>query len=267
MEDNNTKKWRIAIDPGHGKDGDPGAIGPSGLQEANVTALLATYLDNELKLVGITAWLADRSLLSSERATAANEAGCDLLVSLHCNAAAPDARGIETWYGHGNKEGEKLARTLQQALIQQLDTKDRGVKDDANWRPAIDPSWTGGMGVLRGFPGPSALIELLFISNRDEEKLLADRDFLLRCAQTMRNAILTHLGCQVKEAITPFPDLPSDLWQGKARGMILALADLKVISGYEDGTFRPQQPLTRLEGAAMVYRSLVLMEKLPGSGA
>jgi N-acetylmuramoyl-L-alanine amidase len=236
MQENTRKPIRIAIDAGHGTNGDPGAIGPSGLKEADVTSLLAVYLENELKLAGITAWPTDRKLLSSARAYAAGEAGCSLLVSLHCNAAAPDAKGVETWYGHGNKEGEKLARTLQEALIQQLETKDRGVKDDANWRPAIDLTWTGGMGVLRGFPGPVALVELLFISNRDEEKLLADRDFLLRCAQTMRNAILTHLGCQVKEAMTPFPDIPAELWQGKARAMVLTLAELGIISGYEEGT-------------------------------
>lgn len=29
-----------------------------------------------------------------------------------------------------------------------------------------------------------------------------------------------------------------------------------IISGYEDGTFRPQEPITRAEVAAMIYRIL-----------
>ncbi|MCR4434170.1 MAG: N-acetylmuramoyl-L-alanine amidase [Caldiserica bacterium] len=39
---------KIGIDPGHGKDGDPGAIGPSGLKEADVTLALAVHLGNFL---------------------------------------------------------------------------------------------------------------------------------------------------------------------------------------------------------------------------
>lgn len=36
----------------------------------------------------------------------------------------------------------------------------------------------------------------------------------------------------------------------------LHIMDGKDISGYEDGTFRPQEPITRAEVAAMIYRIL-----------
>jgi N-acetylmuramoyl-L-alanine amidase len=264
MQENTRKPIRIAIDAGHGTNGDPGAIGPSGLKEADVTSLLAVYLENELKLAGITAWPTDRKLLSGARAMAAGEAGCSLLVSLHCNAAGSDARGIETWYGQGNAEGEKLARTLQESRITGSGAVDRGVKDDATWHPAGMEDWTGGMGVLREFPGPAALVELLFISNPEEERKLADRAFLLQAARSISQGVQTYLNYQPQEPLPRFPDIPTDQWQGKARAMVLALAELGVISGYEDGTFKPQQPLTRLEAAALVYKALAVLGKVPG---
>ncbi|MCX5975306.1 MAG: N-acetylmuramoyl-L-alanine amidase [Coprothermobacterota bacterium] len=80
--------------PGHGKDGDPGAVGASGLKESEVTATLAAYLDNELRLAGLVAYQVDRSLLSSQRAEEAAANGCDLLVSLHCTPQDPLPRTL-----------------------------------------------------------------------------------------------------------------------------------------------------------------------------
>ena len=274
MENPVKKQTRIAIDPGHGKDGDPGAVGPSGMKEADVTATLAAYLDNELRLAGVGTYQVDRSLLSSQRAAEAAASGCDLLVSLHCNAAGSTAKGIETWFPHGNAEGEKLARSLQQILVENTGAVDRGVKDDYDWRPAIDPNWTGGMGVLRGFPGPVCLVELLFLSNPEEEKKLIDRDFLVKAASFLSQGILSFLGeanasspstGEKDEADALFPDIPVDLWGGTARTMSLRLAELGVLSGYEDGSFRPQQPLSRIEGVSLVYRALAILGKVAGS--
>ena len=61
----------------------------------------------------------------------------------------------------------------------------------------------------------------------------------------------------------PFPDLSPTLWEGKARKAVLALRDLGILTGYEDGTFRPNQPMTRLESAIMIYRVLAFLGKLP----
>ncbi|MCX5970492.1 MAG: N-acetylmuramoyl-L-alanine amidase, partial [Coprothermobacterota bacterium] len=247
--------------PGHGKDGDPGAVGASGVKEADVNLALACFLENELRLQDCHVWLPDRQLLSSQRAEEATRRGCDLLVSLHCNAAGSDAKGIETWFPHGNEEGEKLANSLQQALVENAQANDRGVKDDYDWRPAIDPSWTGGMGILRNFPGPVCLVELLFISNPEEEKKLNDRRFILSCAQAICQGILSFLGRGQEQVL--FPDLSPDLWQGEARAMVLQLAGLGIVKGRQDGAFGPQEPLTRLEGAALLHRSLVLLGKIP----
>jgi len=124
------------------------------------------------------------------------------------------------------------------------------------------------MGILRNFPGPAVLIELLFISNPIEEKLLSSQEFLSKSAHAIALGVLDFISSRGKGStsqihLEPFPDLSPTLWEGKARRAVLALRDLGILTGYEDGTFRPNQFLTRLEGALMFYRTLVSLGKLP----
>lgn len=290
---------KIAIDAGHGKDGDPGAIGPYGTKEADITQALALQLGNYILALGHEAFLCDRSLYASERAVQAKNEGCDILISLHTNAGSSSAQGIEAWFAHGNVEGQKLASMILGVLISETGAVSRGIKDDIDWRPASDPNWTGGMGILRNFQGPAVLLELLFISNPVEEKLLVSPDFQQKCAHAIACGVLDFVNSWKKkngvnhgsrnggipqdgnsgEASSarssdsgdpispkvpePFPDLSPTLWEGKARKIALALRDLGIITGYEDGTFRPDQPLTRMEGASLIYRTLAYLGQLP----
>lgn len=296
---------KIGIDAGHGKDGDPGAVGPSGTREADVTQALAGELGNLLRTQGQEAFLCDRGLYSSERAVQASREGCDILISLHTNSGSTQAQGIEAWFAHSNEEGRRLASSILQVLISETGAVSRGVKDDADWHPSSDPQWTGGMGVLRNFSGPAVLLELLFISNPVEEKLLRSPDFQKKCAQAIALGLVDFISswrkggggkenhggqkdgdpksgaepekggreeCPESEnpgfggssgPPEPFPDLSPTLWEGKARKMVLALHELGIVTGYEDGTFRPDRPLTRLEAVSLVYRALVSLGKLP----
>ena len=52
-------------------------------------------------------------------------------------------------------------------------------------------------------------------------------------------------------AATPFSDVPSDAWYSLA---VSTLADLGIITGYPDGTFRPDSTITRAEFATMASR-------------
>lgn len=92
---------RIVIDAGHGGS-DPGAIGPTGLREADVNLDVARRLAERLAMrygfqVALTR---DRDVFVplEQRASHANGTTADLFVSIHCNAAANrDARGISTF--------------------------------------------------------------------------------------------------------------------------------------------------------------------------
>ena len=286
---------KIAIDAGHGKDGDPGAIGPYGTKEADITQALVVQLGNYILALGQEAFLCDRSLYASERAVQASKEGCEILISLHCNAGSSSAQGIEAWFAHGNEEGKRLASAILGVLTAETGAVSRGVKDDADWRPSSDPNWTGGMGILRYFPGPAVLLELLFISNPVEEKLLSSPEFQQKCAHAIACGVLDFINSWKKgksgnnskgpsgrdsgepgsarssdsvdplspQTLYPFPDLSPTLWEGKARKIALALRDLGIITGYGDGTFRPEQPITRMEAAILIYKTLSYLEKLP----
>ena len=271
---------KIAIDAGHGKDGDPGAIGPYGTKEADITQAIALQLGNYILALGQEAMLCDRSLYASERAQEASRKECGILISLHTNAGSSSAQGIEAWFAHGNVEGKRLASGILGILSAETGAVSRGIKDDADWRPSSDPKWTGGMGVLRYFPGPAVLLELLFISNPQEEKLLSSPEFQEKCAHAMACGVLDFINSWKKgktnsapssdsgnspseKVIEPFSDLSPTLWDGKARKIALALHDLGILTGYEDGTFRPEQAITRIEAASMIYRTLAYLCKLP----
>jgi hypothetical protein len=59
------------------------------------------------------------------------------------------------------------------------------------------------------------------------------------------------------------PDLSPTLWEGKARKIAMALRDLGIITGYKDGSFRPDQPITRIEAVSLIYRMLAYLGKRP----
>ena len=51
----------------------------------------------------------------------------------------------------------------------------------------------------------------------------------------------------------PFNDVPDSAWYAE---FVKAAAELGLIDGYEDGTFRPNAPITRAEACTIVNRTL-----------
>ena len=93
----------------------------------------------------------------------ANAWPADIFVSLHCNAANGQARGTETLAFALGGESEALAQCIQQQMVDTLGTVDRGVKE----RPDLC--------VLRRTDMPAALIEMAFIDNDEDMKLLTEQ--------------------------------------------------------------------------------------------
>ncbi|MEA3454745.1 MAG: N-acetylmuramoyl-L-alanine amidase family protein, partial [Candidatus Caldatribacteriota bacterium] len=97
-----TGKRVVIIDPGHGGK-DPGAIGPTGLKEKEVTLGIALYLEKLLKGVGIPTYLTrskDEFVYLENRTNFANQKNGFVFVSLHANSVLnhrPSAKGIETF--------------------------------------------------------------------------------------------------------------------------------------------------------------------------
>lgn len=100
--------------------------------------------------------------------TSSNDWGAELFISIQCNAASASVSGTETFYCQGSANGKKLAQAIQSRIVSTLGTVDRGIKDDTQ-------TAAGSLGVLRHTKCPAVLVELAFISNPDDVKLLSER--------------------------------------------------------------------------------------------
>lgn len=152
---------KLTINGGHYPGHDSGAVGHTGLQEASVTCDMMARVACYLRAISYEVLEVQENVLS-QITDASNGFGADLFISIHCNAANnADAKGTETFCAQTGGDSEKLAICIQQQIVSSLGTVDRGVK-------------TGNFYVLRLTDCPAVLVETAFISNEEDEKLLAD---------------------------------------------------------------------------------------------
>ena len=151
---------KIFINPGHGGT-DPGACG-NGLKERDVVLKIGRHVAVCLKNVGYDVKLEQIDGLQ-EICDASNSWGADLFVSIHCNAATGTAKGTETHCCRGATAGRKLAEKINNQITSSLPIVNRGVKES-------------GFYVLVNTNCPAVLVEMAFIDNPDDAKLLVDRE-------------------------------------------------------------------------------------------
>lgn len=235
-------------DPGHGGI-DPGTIGPGGTREADVVLPVVLQAASYLKASGIEALLTRSSAsvpwkqVSGQpyydlhgRTEIANNAKADIFLSVHCNAATPSAHGTETCCYKFGGNGEKLARCVQAEVVKTLGTTDRGVKE-------------GNFQVLRDTVMPAALVELAFISNPAEEKLLADPVVQTKLAKAIAKGICNYFNVQfVEQQSTPATGVSDYAEVAWAKA---------VAKGIFDGT-DPQGAWTREQGAVVLDKLKLL---------
>jgi N-acetylmuramoyl-L-alanine amidase len=196
---------KVVIDAGHGGN-DPGAIGRNGLREKDVNLDIARKLSSLLRAEGVQTVLTrstDRFIPLSTRVSIANRSGADLFVSIHSNAARTRTlSGFEVYYvAPSVSDAKRAALTARSASLNLKDTvfssdtqELRAIVWDmiyANSRAesielshsvckimdgCIDANILGVKNarfqVLKGITMPGILIEVGFVSNANEERLL-----------------------------------------------------------------------------------------------
>ncbi|MDT8858819.1 N-acetylmuramoyl-L-alanine amidase [Alkalihalobacillus sp. MEB130] len=170
----------IAIDPGHGGR-DPGAVG-NGLQEKDIVLAVGLELEKKLKSAGAKPIMTrnrDVFIELNQRAKIANDAKADIFVSIHVNSGPSGGHGTETWISASSassKESRDLAEKINKRLVEELGTRDRGVK-------------TANFAVLRETNMPSVLVELGFITNSSDASLMKRSNFNERAANAIYKGI------------------------------------------------------------------------------
>ena len=184
----NVKNKIITIDPGHGGS-DSGAVGPNGYTEKEGTfaipqkvasilnqsgAKVVMTRDSDVDVYGPNA--SARNELQA-RVDVGNNANSDIFVSIHCNAFVnPAANGTQTFYYGSSYQGQRLAQSIQEKMIEANGLRDRGIS-------------TCNFYVVKHSYMPAVLIETAFITNYDEEALLSDDEWQTTMAKAIAEGI------------------------------------------------------------------------------
>lgn len=178
----------ITLDPGHGGS-DPGAVGADGTKEKDVTLDIAKKLEALLKKEGAKVYMTrttDKDVCGpyakdadelQARVNVAEQYNSDLFVSLHINSSVnKKIGGFSSYYYPKTQYDLKIAKAIQNKLTANFGVDDLGVRE-ANFY------------VVKRCSMPATLLELCFISNPKEEKLMNSNWFKNKTAKMIAEGI------------------------------------------------------------------------------
>jgi N-acetylmuramoyl-L-alanine amidase len=222
----------IAIDAGHGGQ-DPGAVGPTGKREKDITLAIARELARQIDATpGLKAHLVRNSdvfIPLNRRAQLARTAGADLFISIHADAAENrNAKGSSVYVlslkGASSQRARWLAdkenaadligggklpssdSMLTNVLLDLTQSGQMKASEDAgnhildglkrignNHKPHIERA---NFAVLRTSDIPAMLVETAFLSNPEEERRLVDPQFQANVARAVLDGVKTYFTSQ-----------------------------------------------------------------------
>ena len=171
----------ITLDPGHGGS-DPGAIGASGLKEKQITLEISMRVKELLEKEGAKVYMtrttdkdvyapnaSDRAELQA-RVNVAEKHNSDLFLSLHINSSVnKSVGGFSSYYYPKTDNDLKIAKAIQDKFAKNFGVDNLGVRQ-ANFY------------VVKRCSMPATLLEMCFISNPKEEKLMKSKWFQKKTA-------------------------------------------------------------------------------------
>jgi len=168
----------------------------SGLAEAELNMRVAARLRPLLERAGIRVVMtrtrtAGASMGNIARARIANRAGAGLFLRIHADGSTvPSARGSHTlhpalrsgWTDDIYAESKRAARVVQAEMVRALGFPDRGLQERSDF--------TG----FNWADVPVILVEMGFMTNRTDDRLLATVAYQLRAAVSLCRGTLRFLG-------------------------------------------------------------------------
>ncbi len=220
---------RVVLDPGHGGR-DPGALGVTGVREKDVTLDICRTIRDRLARNGGPEVLLTRDgdvfLPLNDRIAFAEEVDADLFISIHADAApTPDARGLSAYtlserasdgladalavaenrvdrlYGVDLRHADSAVAAILQDLAHRYShrasrtAKERLVSGLVGQLDLLyNPMRSASFAVLKSAQVPAVLLETGFLSNPEDERLLAETPSRRRIAGILGNRIATVAG-------------------------------------------------------------------------
>ena len=170
----------ICVDAGHHPD--PGAVGPSGLEEREVNIAVARALKEMLEEKGAVVVMTrggGEGISLGARPKLSATVDADILVSIHFNAL-PD--GVNPWKNNGSSiyyyhpMSRRLAQLIHEQVLKELHLPDFGI-------------YYANLALCRPTQMPAVLTEEAFMMIPEQEMLLAQPAFQRRCARAIYKGI------------------------------------------------------------------------------
>lgn len=218
--------FTVVVDPGHGGI-DSGAVGVDGTLEKNVTLAFGKALAAKLEERGIRVFLTrgdDTFLSLGDRVAFGRAHGASLFISIHANSISQDSIRGATVYTLSDKASDHLAQVIAERENESDEVagisfkgEPKGVADilvdltrretqvfsigladkivsafDGNVLLINNPHRYAGFRVLMAADVPSVLVELGYLSNTADEKLLNDPDWQAKVASLLVQSIVNY---------------------------------------------------------------------------
>ena len=222
------KKIIVFIDPGHGGK-DPGAIGALGTLEKDLTLkaslLIAKILNKNRQIKALLSRTGDYFIPLRKRIELAKKNKADVFISIHADSSEnKKASGISVFSLSdfaSDKEAQRLAKKENE--VDKILGLEESIKDPLIYgslikmfqREAMNDSSIlakniisnlkktklalnrghrfAGFAVLKSYDIPSVLIEIGFLSNKQEEKKMLNNIYMKNLSQGLANAIESYL--------------------------------------------------------------------------
>lgn len=228
-----TRKKIVMLDPGHGGQ-DPGAISRSGKYEKDLTLKMAKETKTLLEKAGYKVVMTrdkDYYVTLRGRIEKAHKANADLFISIHADSAASSsAKGLSIYTiseTASDKEAAALAESANKADIlfgmdlseyqpevgnilidfaktytmdQSAKYADEVVKEmakEVTLRPKAHRY--AGFAVLKSPNVPSVLLEMGYLSNKEEDKLLQKESYRNKLSKALVRAVETYFKKHVEQ--------------------------------------------------------------------
>lgn len=218
-------RFTIVIDPGHGGI-DGGAVGPNGTQEKDLVLRFAKVVRDKLKQSGPFDILMTREedvfLSLRERLNFSRRSKADLFISIHADSLRQRFVRGSTIYTLSKKASDRVAEEMARAenavdlvaglaleeeadavadILVDLTTRETKRFSQRfssilveNLKPNIrlinNPQRSAAFGVLKAPEVPGVLIELGYLSNREDEKLLQSKDWQEKAANAISASVI-----------------------------------------------------------------------------